>query len=141
MGASTASASTSARERPSALPRSCAARRRSMPYFSRGWARAMSSRSASDPRAPTNSAGSRLSGSVTAASSTFARPASGVMESSMKPSARSAARCPASSPSNRYTILCCAWRAIRRMWRMVSAVPSVATALPMPASCSAMTSV
>ena len=27
------------------------------------------------------------------------------------------------------------------MWRMVSAVPSVATALPMPASCSAMTSV
>ena len=50
-------------------------------------------------------------------------------------------RWPASSPSNRYTMRCCAWRDSKRIWRMVSAVPSVATAFLTPASCSAMTSV
>ena len=50
MGASTA-ARRRARRRPLGAGQVMAARRRSMPYFSSGWARAMSSRSASAPRA------------------------------------------------------------------------------------------
>ena len=83
MGASTCSASAMARLRPSAVDRSWRARRRSMPYFSSGWAPSKHERSSSAPRCRTKSAGSKSSGSVTANSSIFERPASGVMLSSM----------------------------------------------------------
>ena len=63
------------------------------------------------------------------------------MDESMNCSARSAARCPAASPSNKYTMRLRAWRDSTRICWRVSAVPSVATALVMPFSCMAMTSV
>ena len=91
MGASTESADASAADLPSALERSCAARRRSMPYFKSGCACSMSSSSSAALCEAMYSAGSRLSGRVTAHSSILVLPASGVIEESMNSNARSAA--------------------------------------------------
>ena len=98
-----------------------------------GWAASRMGLSASAPRAERNSIGSRLSGSTTHSISTLVL--------SMYCTARSAARWPASSPSNMQMIRRFAKRSISFTWSIVSAVPSVATVFLNPASCMAMTSV